>query len=37
MGAALVVLIGSLVGFYVYGRVAEKQAIRVDTTQSIRE
>jgi uncharacterized protein involved in exopolysaccharide biosynthesis len=37
VGAAIVVVIGSLAGFYVYGRVAEKQAIQVDTTQPIRE
>lgn len=37
IGAAAIVVVGSLVAFYVYGRVAERQAIRVDTTQTIRE
>jgi hypothetical protein len=30
----LIVVIAAILGFYVYGRVAEKQAIRVDAAQS---
>ena len=36
-GAVLIVVVASIVGFYVYGRVAARQAIRIDTVQSIDE
>jgi uncharacterized protein involved in exopolysaccharide biosynthesis len=37
IGAAAIVVVGSLVAFYVYGRVTARQAIPVDTTQVVDE
>ena len=36
-GAVLIVVVASLVGFYVYGKIAERQAMHIDTAQPIDE